>query len=127
MAWVSDADQGGFSLPRLDFGGADCAGFGFVFGFGAAGWTPRDSGMVELLFQVADVRAGTLSGARSVHSIDEIEEYVAVDDGRGFDYALGRRVLRLRLARGLKVKNAGWQPALRARACCALRLLLDLA
>ena len=73
----------------------------------------RDSGMAELLFQVADVRAGTLSGARSFYSVDETEEYFALDDGRGFDHAPGRGILRLRLARSIRVKNAAWQPALR--------------
>ena len=55
----------------------------------------RHSGMAQLLFQVADVRAGALSRARSVHSVDEAEKHVALDDGRRPDHAPRRRVLRL--------------------------------
>ena len=36
VAGLSDADQGGFSVPRFDSGGADRAGPGAVYGSGAA-------------------------------------------------------------------------------------------
>src|SRR5579872_1156503 len=52
--------------------------------------------MAELLFQVAHVRAGTVSGARFVHPVDETEKHAALDDGRGPDHAPGRGILRLR-------------------------------
>jgi hypothetical protein len=99
MAGLSDADQGGFPVPRLDPGCADRAGFGFIFGSREARRDARDSGMAELLFQVADVRAGVVPGARSVHPVDEVEEYAAMDDGGGFDYAPWAGVLRLSLFR----------------------------
>src|SRR5437879_10746755 len=54
--------------------------------------------MAELLLQVADVRAGALPRARPVHPVDEVEEYAAMDDGRGFNYASRPGVLRLRQA-----------------------------
>src|SRR6266853_3638842 len=97
VAGLSDADQGGFPVPRLDPGSANRTGFGFVFGPGQARRNARDSGMAELLLQVADVRAGALSRARPVHPVDAVEEYAAMDDGRGFNYASRAGVLRLRV------------------------------
>src|SRR5262249_1014404 len=51
--------------------------------------------MAELLLQVAHDRAGPLSRARPFHPVHEAEEHAALDDGRGFDYALGAGILRL--------------------------------
>src|SRR6266550_4045666 len=59
--------------------------------------------MAELLLQVADVRAGALPRARPVHPVDEVEEYAAMDDGRGFDYAPRAGVLRLSQANKLQL------------------------
>ena len=53
-------------------------------------------GMAELLLQVADDCAGTLSGARSVHPVDEAEEHAAPPEGRGTDYPPRPGILRLR-------------------------------
>ena len=53
--------------------------------------------MAELLLQVSDDRAGTLSRARSIYPADEAEEHSAAPEGRGTHYALGAGVLRLRL------------------------------
>ena len=49
----------------------------------------RHSGVAELLFQVADDGAGTVSRARPVHPVDEAEEYAAPPDGQGDNYPLG--------------------------------------
>src|SRR5579864_8095345 len=95
MAGISDAGQSGFPLQGFDSCGAAGAGLSFVFGSGEARGAQRNSGVAEFLFQVADVRAGTLSGARFIYSINEIEKYVAVDEGRRADHASGRRILRL--------------------------------
>src|ERR1700730_1408979 len=51
--------------------------------------------MAQLFLQVADVRAGAISRARSVHPVDENEKYAALDDGRRVNHASGLRVLRL--------------------------------
>src|SRR5260370_2651105 len=95
MAWLSHADQSGFFVPRFDSCRSHCPGSGFVPGFGAARRDARHPGVAELLLQVADDRAGLVSRARSVHTVDEAEEHVALDDGRGFDHAPGAGVLRL--------------------------------
>ena len=55
----------------------------------------RHPGVAELLLQVADDGAGALSGARSVHSVDEAEEHAAPLEGRGIDHAPGAGILRL--------------------------------
>ena len=56
----------------------------------------RHPGMAQLLFQVADVRAGTLSRARPVHPIHEAEKHAALDDGRRTNHPPGLRILRLK-------------------------------
>ena len=56
----------------------------------------RDSGVAELLSEVAANRRGTLSGARSVHPVDEAEEHASSHHGAGADYAPGAGILRLR-------------------------------
>src|ERR1700687_1101663 len=98
MARVSDADQGGLPVPRLDSRGAHRARPSALprpraTHSGAA--PPRDSGMAELLFQVADDAAGLVSRARSVHPTHQVEEHPAVPEGRRADYASGVGVLRL--------------------------------
>src|ERR1700686_5569952 len=95
MAGLPDADQGGLSLPRFDSCGAACPRPGSLPRSRQARRNARYSGVAELLFQVSDVRAGTIPRARPVHSIDEAEEYPALDDGRGFDHAFGAGILRL--------------------------------
>src|SRR5690242_1800979 len=95
MAGLSDADQGGFPVPRFDSGGADRARFGPLPRSGETRGHARDSGMAELLLQITDVRAAALSRARFVHSAHEAEEHAALDDGRRTDHAPGRGVLRL--------------------------------
>ena len=94
-----------FLVPRFDSGRSHRSGFGIVSGLGAALRDARNSGVAELLLQVAHDRAGPLSGARSVHSVDETEEYAALDDGRRFDHALGTGVLRLIYGRFVHVRN----------------------
>src|SRR3989454_9187833 len=49
----------------------------------------------SLLFQVADVRAAALPGARPLHPAHEIEKHAALDDGRRPDHAPGPGILRL--------------------------------
>src|SRR6266704_2945243 len=98
MAGLSDADQGGFPVPRFDSGCADRAGPDLIPGprtaqRGIAG--PRYPGVAELLLQVSDDRAGAVSGARSVHSAYEVEEHAAPPERRRVDYSLRAGVLRL--------------------------------
>src|SRR5215475_1859077 len=95
MAWLSDADQSGLSLPRLDSSGADRARPGAVPRSGPTcrnAWNPR---VAKFLLQVTHDGTEALSGARPVHPVDEAEEYVAVDDGRGSDHAPRAGILRL--------------------------------
>src|ERR1700679_4287315 len=96
MAGISDADQSGFPLQGFNSGGSTGAGLSIIFGFGEARGTAWNSGMAEFLFQVTDVRAGTLSGARFIYSADEVEKYFALDEGRRVDHAFGLGILRLR-------------------------------
>src|SRR5215469_610591 len=95
MAWLPDADQGGLPVPRFDSCGAHCIGPGAVPGPGAARGIAGHSGMAELLFQVANDCARALPGARSVHSVDEVEEHFALANGRDADYTPWAGVLRL--------------------------------
>src|SRR5271157_3106862 len=98
MARLSDADQGGLPVPRFDSCGADRARPGALPRSRAAharATPPRYSGMAEFLLQVADDRAGAVSGARSVHSAHEAEEHSAALEGRRVDYTFGAGVLRL--------------------------------
>ncbi len=66
-----------------------------VLRFSAARRNARHSGMAQLLFQIADVRQGTLPRARSLHSTHETEKHAALDDGRRTDHPPRRRILRL--------------------------------
>src|SRR5690242_12169363 len=98
MARLSDADQGGLSLPRFDpsrpHRPRPCA----VHGPGppdAPVARHRHPGMAELLLQVADVRPWALSGARFVHPAHEAEEHIAPSARGGTHHALGARILRL--------------------------------
>ena len=50
----------------------------------------RHSGMAELLFQIADVRPGTLPGARPLHPVHEAEKHSPLDDGRGSHHSPGQ-------------------------------------
>src|ERR1700676_3930511 len=98
MARLSDADQGGLPVPRLDSCGADrprSSALPRPRATHARIAPPRDSGMAELLFQVTDDAAGLVSGARSVHPAHQAEEHAAVSEGRRADYAPGAGVLRL--------------------------------
>src|ERR1017187_9583260 len=98
MARLSDADQGRFSLPRLDSGGPAGAGHRAVPRLGSA-FQPvagnRHSGVDELLLQVSDDRSGALPRARSVHPIDQDEEHAAPPPGRGTDHPPRTGILRL--------------------------------
>src|ERR1039457_3501021 len=100
MARLSDADQSGLPLSRLDSGRAHRAGSGSLPRSSAAharASSPGDSGMAQLLLQIADDGAGTLSGARSVHPANEAEKHSAAPKGRRADYASGAGLLRLRI------------------------------
>src|SRR5215472_288880 len=107
MAWLPHADQGGLPVPRLDPGGPHRARPGSVSRPGAARGDARNPGMAELLLQVANDRAGAVSGARSVHSVHEAEKHTTLDDGRGFDYALGTGILRLSVAVSIPISLIG--------------------
>src|SRR5271165_2889867 len=99
MARLSDADQSGFPLPRLHSGCTDRARSRSVHGSSPAharAAPPRNPGMAELLLQIADDGAGAVSGARSVHPVDEAEEHAAALERRRADYASGTGILRLR-------------------------------
>ena len=63
LAGLSDADQSGFPVPRLDPGGADRARSDSLPRSRQARRHARHSGMAQLLFQISHVRAGTLSRA----------------------------------------------------------------
>ena len=65
--------------------------------------------MAELLFQVTNVRAGTLSGTRPIHSANEVEKYFAMDEGRRVDYASRFRILRLNLMSSLQRGSLTWR------------------
>src|SRR5205807_2937637 len=94
----SHADQGGFPLPRFNPGGAHRAGSLPVSRSGkahAVAAQHRDPGVVELLSEIATNGGGALSGARSVHPVNEAEEYPASYHGRGPDHASGAGILRL--------------------------------
>src|SRR5689334_13202886 len=95
MARLSDAVENQFSVPRFDSGRADRAGPGTVHGLGAARRNERHPGMVVVLSEESDYTARFVSGARLVHSVDEAEEHLALDERRRVDHALGARVLRL--------------------------------
>ena len=97
FGWLGypDADQSGFPLPGFHPGGADCPGSGAVPGSCAAMRNERHSGMAVVLFQEPDVRAGTISGARSVHPADEAEKHPALFEGRRADHPSGTGILRL--------------------------------
>src|SRR6185312_12077381 len=97
MAWLSDADQGQFSLPRLDSGGAARARPRAVHGSCAARGHAWRAGMAVVLLQGTDDRARALSGARHLHSAHEAEEHAALDEGRTAHHSPRSRVLRLSL------------------------------
>src|ERR1700683_1500900 len=98
MARLPHADQSRLPMPRLDPRRADCARPGAAgrsrktLDRAEGNWNP---GVAELLLQVADDRAGTLSRTRSVHPVDEAEEHAAPFEGRGTHHAFGVGVLRL--------------------------------
>src|SRR2546429_3965960 len=98
MARLSDADQGGLPVPRLDSRCADRPGphpLPRPRATHAGAAPPGDSGMAELLLQVTDDSAGLVSGTRSVHPAHQAEEHAAVPEGRRVDYTSGAGVLRL--------------------------------
>src|SRR5229473_176833 len=98
MARLSDADQSRLPLPRLHPSRTHRARPGAIPrpGTAHAGTAPpRHPGVAQLLFQVANDRAGTVSRARSVHPAHEVEEHVAPPEGRRVDYAFGAGILRL--------------------------------
>src|SRR5438270_1861847 len=98
MARLSDADQGGLPVSRLDSRRADRARSRALprpRTAHARAAPSRDSGMAEFLFQVADDAAGLVSGTRSVHPAHQAEEHAAVLEGRRVDYASGAGILRL--------------------------------
>src|SRR5258708_4921275 len=100
MARLPDADQSRFPVSRLDPSGADCARPDSVPRLGEThAGTARvgHSGMAQLLFQVSDDGAWTLSGARLVHPADEVEKHAPPPEGRRPDHAFGAGVLRLRI------------------------------
>src|SRR5437763_5421674 len=92
LAGISHADQSRFPLPRFDSGGADRARPGAVPRLGEADFQPArnwDSGVAQLLFQIADDGAGAVPRARFIHSADEAEEYIAAFEGGRTDHAFG--------------------------------------
>src|SRR5208337_1155622 len=98
MARLSHADQSGLPVPRFDSRRAHRARPGALprpCAAHAGAAPPGHSGMAELLLQVADDSAGTVSRARSVHPAHEVEEHAAAFEGRRTDHASGAGVLRL--------------------------------
>src|SRR4029077_21090977 len=57
----------------------------------------RHPGVAQLLLQVADDRPGTLSRTRPLHSIHEVEEHPALDDGQRVNHPSRPGVLRLNI------------------------------
>src|SRR5256885_17015127 len=105
MARLSDADQSRLPLSRLDSRGANRTRPRALPRSGAANAgtsPPGNSGMAELLLQVADDCTRTVSRTRSVHSADEVEEHTAPFERRRADHALGVGILRLDIIRSLK-------------------------
>src|SRR5260221_11650399 len=99
MAGLSHADQSRFPLPRLDSCRAYRSRPGSVSRPGQAQLRiarPGRAGVAQLLFQVSNDRARFVPRARSLHPIDEAEEYAAPPEGRGTDHAPGIGVLRLK-------------------------------
>src|SRR5208282_1356251 len=98
MARLSHADQSRLPVPRLDSRRADRARSRTLPRSRAAharAAPSGHSGMAELLLQVADDRAGPVSGARSLHPANEVEEHSAPSERRRADYAPGPGILRL--------------------------------
>src|SRR5215470_18128929 len=98
MARIPDADQSGLSLPGFDSGSAHRARSSLIPRPGAA--QPRVArsghpGVAELLLEVPDDGAGSLSRARFIHPADEVEKHAAPLARRTVDYPPGTRVLRL--------------------------------
>src|SRR5262249_16644185 len=101
MAGLSDADQGRLPVSRFDPRRADRARPRAIPRPRAAHARVEGTGhpgVVELLLQEPHDGAGTVSGARFVHSVDEVKEHVAAFARRGIDHAPWAGVLRLRLA-----------------------------
>ena len=82
VARLPDADQGRFSLPRLDPGRAAGARPGAVLRPGPAGRHERHPGVALLLLQEPADRAGAVSRARPVHPADQAQEHPPLPDGR---------------------------------------------
>src|SRR5262249_24318433 len=110
MAWVPDADQDRFSLPRLDLGCAAGVGLSPFSRPGAACGHEGNPGVAVVLLQESDVRSGALSRTRPLHSTDEAEEHAALPAWRGADHPPRGRVLRV--TRGV-AGNGGKQRWLR--------------
>src|ERR1700677_1753850 len=104
-------------MPRLHSGRADCARPGAVSGPGQARAGVAfagHSGVAELLSEIAADGAGTLSGARSVHPVDEAEEHATAHHGRRSDHPPRPRILRLATCGGADARCAlaegSWSP-----------------
>src|ERR1700722_5795480 len=98
MAWLSHADQSRFPVPRLDprrTHRARSRALPRPRATQFAAPRPGRSGGVKLLLQVSDDCARPISGARSVHSVDEVEKYAETLEGRRSNHAPGAGVLRL--------------------------------
>ena len=89
------ADQGRFPLPRFNSRRAAGLGLGAVCRLGAAGGDGGDPRVAVVLLQKPDDRARSLPRTRPLHPANEAQEHAALLAGRGSDYPLGARVLRL--------------------------------
>src|ERR1035437_4861697 len=103
MARLSHADQSRFSVPRLYSRRSHRARSRLVPRLGEALFRlarPGNSRVAQLLLQISNDRAGIVSRARSLHSIDEAEKHAAAFKRRGTDHAPGTGVLRLSMVNG---------------------------
>ena len=89
MARLSDAGKNQLPLPRFNLGGADCVGFGVVYGSGEAGGDEGDSGVAFILLQISPSRGGLVSRAQPVYPTDETQEHLATFNGGRPDHSFG--------------------------------------
>src|SRR5262245_11803719 len=122
MAELSDADQGGFSLPRFNSGRAHRAGPRDFSRPRATRGLPRHPGVAELLLQVAYDQPGALPRARFVHPIHEAEKHAALDDGPRSDHPPRSGILRLAFLVATSTEFAAYDivPNSATRAGCSI-------
>src|ERR1035438_2824824 len=116
MARLSDADQSGLPLSRLDSGRAHRARSRALPGSSPThtrAAPPGNPGVAEFLLQVPNDSPGPLSRARSFHPADEAKKHAAPFEGRRADHASGIGILRLVRCGATRVARAPSPASLR--------------